>query len=63
MLICIVFNFLRRNTAIEKHQSASIPIDSKTFQEYLLPFDGALQCVFEMGFQVSVRAVSFNFLI
>uniref|UniRef100_H2ZBE1 PUB domain-containing protein n=1 Tax=Ciona savignyi TaxID=51511 RepID=H2ZBE1_CIOSA len=36
---------------VKEDKFRSIRIDSKAFQDKILPFDGAVQCLLEMGFQ------------
>nr|CAB3264319.1 peptide-N(4)-(N-acetyl-beta-glucosaminyl)asparagine amidase-like [Phallusia mammillata] len=47
-LIRIASNILKSPTEVKFR---SIRIDSKAFTEKILPFDGAVQCLMEMGFQ------------
>lgn len=57
LLLRIARNIIN-NPSVEKYQS--IQIGSKTFMENLLPVDGGVQCLLEMGFEESHERFQFR---
>lgn len=57
LLLRIARNIVN-NPSVEKYQS--IQIGGKTFMESLLPVDGAVQCLLEMGFEESQERFHFQ---